>query len=424
MQPGATVAMAGFDRKEGGVDRRDFLKSAAGTGYGVLALAGAGGAAVEAAAKGHAGSPSGEAFAELLATLAEVDAGFDDPRWRLQGPADRAEARRYLAHTLQHGLEAWLECDPARPAFKGFVTPEKKLLGDNPDAKYHTTPVSAQYRYRIRGNVAGATYTSFTVERGTGGGNNSRRTGATLNDTQFEIRPDGSYEIRVSADRQEGSWLALDPDAGSISVRHYYEREQSIAADRLHHIPIVIERTDVTGPEPPPTDESIAAGLRRVATFVRTTVQPPMMDSQKTPRWVSLVPNELPAPKKDASNEDVGFAAVDNVYSMAPFLLKPGEALVVRGRYPRCRFANLVVWNRFMQTLDYRDRRVSINRKQTVLESDGSFRIVLAAENPGVPNWIDTEGRMLGSMFWRFLLPEEEIEPLRTQVVPLAEVRA
>jgi hypothetical protein len=51
-----------------------------------------------------------------------------------------------------------------------------------------------------------------------------------------------------------------------------------------------------------------------------------------------------------------------------------------------------VLWNRFMQTYDYAHRRVSLNRKQTKLERDGSFRIVIAHSDPGVPNWIDAEG--------------------------------
>jgi hypothetical protein len=148
------------------------------------------------------------------------------------------------------------------------------------------------------------------------------------------------------------------------------------------------------------------------------------MVGAQTPGWVSTVPNQLPAPKRDKSNEEIGFAAVDNVYSMAPFVVKPGEALVMRGRYPKCRFANVVLWNRFLQTFDYMnpERRVAINRAQTRLEEDGSFKIVIAHDDPGVPNWIWTEGRPFGQIFWRFLLPEEDIEPITTKTVPLAEV--
>jgi len=40
----------------------------------------------------------------------------------------------------------------------------------------------------------------------------------------------------------------------------------------------------------------------------------------------------------------------------------------------------------------------------------------------GMPNWLDTEGRPFGMMFWRFMLPEGEIAPLTTQLVPMADV--
>ena len=85
--------------------------------------------------------------------------------------------------------------------------------------------------------------------------------------------------------------------------------------------------------------------------------------------------------------------------------------------------ANVVLWNRNTHTFDYRFRRVSLNRKQTRLEADGSFKIVHAASDPGVPNWLETEGRASGSVFWRFLLPEEEIAPLDARVVKLADAK-
>jgi hypothetical protein len=81
-----------------------------------------------------------------------------------------------------------------------------------------------------------------------------------------------------------------------------------------------------------------------------------------------------------------------------------------------------MLYNRYLQTFDYVNRRVSLNRKQTTLEPDGSFRMVLAHRDPGVPNWIDTDGHVRGRLFWRFLLPEERVQPLRTRVVAVADV--
>jgi hypothetical protein len=109
---------------------------------------------------------------------------------------------------------------------------------------------------------------------------------------------------------------------------------------------------------------------------------------------------------------------------MAPYLLEPEEALVIRGRFPRCRFANVVLFNRHLQTAPNRYRQVSLNRRQTKLEADGSFEMVVAHRDPGVPNWLDTAGAPLATIFWRFQLPEERIAPLETEVVPLASVSA
>jgi hypothetical protein len=73
---------------------------------------------------------------------------------------------------------------------------------------------------------------------------------------------------------------------------------------------------------------------------------------------------------------------------------------------------------------DYVNRQVSLNRVQTVSEPDGSFRLLLAAEDPGLPNWIDTEGRALGTVFFRFFLPEGDIETPVAEVVKLADLKA
>ena len=246
------------------MDRRTFLKRTRATSGGVvLWSAWARGATAEEAGLSAQASESGQAFDELLETLGELERSFRDPADQLEGSADLAEARRHLAHVLQHALETQLEVDAAYPVFVRFVTPEKKLLGDNPDAIYYTTPVSAEHRYRIRGNLAGATYTSFTVERRNPAGGGAGGLAATLNDTQFAANADGSYEIAVSAQQQPGNWLRIDPGAMSITTRHYYEREVSIARDRLHHVPLVIEHTGRVMPRPAPDEASVAAGLRR-----------------------------------------------------------------------------------------------------------------------------------------------------------------
>jgi hypothetical protein len=40
-----------------------------------------------------------------------------------------------------------------------------------------------------------------------------------------------------------------------------------------------------------------------------------------------------------------------------------------------------------------------------------------------VPNWIDAAGLRTGMIFWRFLLPEEEVPPIETEVVDVDALR-
>ncbi len=144
------------------MQRRDLLKGAALSSLvgGLLSTT------VAAVAQDTPDSAAAKALAELQQVLDQLEAAFASPAWKLRTPQDFAEARRVLLHTLLHGLECILEADPARPFFTQFIHQHKKFLGDNPDARYYSAVIDDQHSYRIRGNVAGATYTSFTIELG------------------------------------------------------------------------------------------------------------------------------------------------------------------------------------------------------------------------------------------------------------------
>jgi hypothetical protein len=394
------------------MDRRDVLKGAALSGL----VGGLFAPTLSSAATTEPDSEASKAMAELQGALDELESAFSTPEWGLRTKEDFAEVRRSLLHTLLHGLEVWLEADPERPFFTSFIHQHKKLLGDNPDARYSSAVINDQTSYRIRGNLAGATYTSFTVELGAGT-NEGDGIGSTLNDTEFKADENGDYEIIASKEKVEGNWLRLPEGASSITTRHYYEREVSINRDRMHHIPLDIENLDRVPPRSAPTDSQVAAGIRHVTEFVKGNTVP--MNSAIDLPWVSRTPNKFNPPSDNDTNESVTYAAKDNVYSMAPFVLGPNQALFIRGKLPRCRFANIVLFNRFLQTFNYEERQISLNRAQIKQDKDGNFEIVVAHQNPGHPNWLDTEGRAYGIMFWRFQLPEEAISELRTEVVNL-----
>ena len=364
------------------------------------------------------------ALRELAELLTEIDADVDDERWRFVDDQDRASYREFAMHSLHHALQFWLEADPLRPAFNRWFTPTKKLLGDNPDTVYYGTVIDPTRRYRIRGNLANACYTSFTVERGTAGGAMSQQLGHTLNDDEFDVDAAGNYELIAGPDADGRNQLRLDPDAGSITTRHYFEWMRCAALDPGLLIPLSIDPLDDPGPPPVLDDDATAANIRRAVTFLRSVTvgwgrsAPP---AGSIP-WVSGEPNVFTNPSDHDGNLAIGYAATDNVYRSTRWNLGPDEALVIEGRFPRCRFANVVLFNNHMQTLPYDRRQVSLNRVQTEYEADGTFRMVLAHADPGVANWLDTRGLAHGTIFWRFLLPTEPIEPLITRVVELASL--
>lgn len=371
-----------------------------------------------------AGDLAAQAFADLATALAEIEAGYIGPVRGMESAEERAAGRNLVANALQHGFQCWYPLDPARPLFHRWLSTTKKLLGDNPDAVYYGTVVDPAKTYRIRGNVAGACYTSFSVETGAQDGHLSKGVISTLNDNEFEVEADGSYEIIASPDPQPKNWLRLEPNAGSITTRHYWEWTRSVAADPTFHVPLWIEPVEDPGPAPPMDDAAVAAGVQRVINFVRgATIDFPNLDPELMPAWVSSYINRFDNSDYDEDNTEIGYAAADNAYLQCRYELEPDQALIMRGRFPRCRFSNVVLWNHRLQTPPYRYRRVSINRNQVEYEEDGSFKIIVAHRDPGVPNWIDAAGLRTGMIFWRFLLPEENAPPIEAEVVDVDSLR-
>jgi hypothetical protein len=368
-------------------------------------------------------SESRIAFDALLETLQEVATRFAGDEWMVTAPDDVAEALRSILHLLSTGMETQFEDDPSRPVFHELVTPWRKMLGDNPDARYHDARVDPAGVYRVRGTTGGAVYVSFTVEAGGVDGGMPERTAGVLNDSQFDIAEDGSFELTIGGPEQSRAWLPLPADATRVTVRHYWERQKLPAFPPAPSLGLAIELIDGEVPTRPaqPSDDSVAASIRRMATFVRsrTLESIPAPGTGNPPPFVSRVPNEFAQPVPPG---DHALAAADAAYSMAPYFLGPDEALVMRVRWPDCRYGGVALWNRQLQTFDYLRGQVGLNRAQAIAGDDGTATIVIAHHDPGVPNWLTTEGRGFGLVFWRFLLADGPIEPIASEVVPVSSL--
>jgi hypothetical protein len=367
-------------------------------------------------------SESRKAFHELLDLLREVDERYLGEEWMVNSADEVGDGLRAVMHLLQGALVSNFEEDGEHPSFRRIVSPTRKFTGDNSDALYYDTPISPELSYVVRGNIAGAVYVSLTIEEEALEGRFGSRTAGVINDTQFDTDREGRFEIYFGGPERDRNWISLPPQSARITTRHYYEDVEPRAADTTPEVTLEIEVLTPTPAPPPPNDVSVAEGIRRVTSFLQTrTLGMGRPGESEQPPFVSKIPNELPQPIKPG---DFALAAADAAYSMTLYMLGADQALVITGRWPECRCGNIMLWNRYMQTYDFVNRQVSLNRKQTTLEADGSFRIVLAHEDPGVPNWIDTEGHQVGLIFCRFMLPEGEIETPQCEVVSFDNIKA
>lgn len=363
------------------------------------------------------------AFDDLIAALGEIRDQYALNEQRFTDPIEVAEAYRYTLQMLAAASELFCEADPSHPRFASIVSPARKLQGDNPDAIYHFARVSGAGSYRITGNRRDACYISFTIHGAAADGAMAGPLLGDRNDRSLAFAPDGSYELILSASEHPGNWMALDPAAHSVVVRHYYELDPSVQNDCGVGAEIDI-RPLVSGTVAPPLSDAVfAARLSEAVAFLRqATVGQRVFATPSGVPFVSDEPNVVPVP---FSFRDSGLpvpGAADIWYSMGRWSLGPDEALVMTGRLPVAAFVNVMLWNAHMQTLEYRYRRCSLNQTQLQLDADGSFRIVVAHRDPGPehPNWLDTEGHERGSIFWRFLLPEHDPTPISTEVITLA----
>jgi hypothetical protein len=74
-----------------------------------------------------------------------------------------------------------------------------------------------------------------------------------------------------------------------------------------------------------------------------------------------------------------------------------------------------------MESLDYRYYPIHVNKHTATYRPDGSVQVVVAAQNKGFDNWIDTVGHEEGTMCWRWVRADGHPEP-QTRVVKLSEL--
>jgi hypothetical protein len=350
---------------------------------------------------------SWEEFCERLKSAGAVITAPDAP----DDPLDRAEGFRYLSRLARAALESFVEyADPDAPALHRPVHETAKIGADNPDNYYQHATISGRREYRIRGRRGSIHYLDFATQTGgVASSGDSRQTGH-LEGSQLAIGPDGRFEIALSCEERPGNWLPMEPETTTLIVRQtYHDREREKPAE------LTIERVDGSDRPAPWTPEKLDRGLGQAAGLVVACANLFASWAQGFRKHVNQLPEFDRAVSMGAGGDP------NIVYYHSYWELGPGEALLIEVTPPECSSWNFQLNNHWMESLDYRFHRIHVNKHTAALEPDGSVRIAVAHEDPGLPNWIETAGHQRGTMCFRWIGATEHPQP-HTRVVKLAEL--
>ena len=305
---------------------------------------------------------------------------------------DRAKGLRLLARNVSLALQFQLEnTDPDFPELLHYFDPLRKQGGDNTDALYVGAPINGSNTYRISGLRGDARYFAVTV----------LEDGATpwggavvgnLIDTEIAVASDGRFEIIIGPDEHPGNWIKTTPGSWRVTIRQFFadwENETPMDA-RIDCLSNVAHDAALT-------PDQIIDGLRASAAWVKDS----------TRYWADMLDKWQVQPNRFLSYRQLDDNAIDATPGGEPLIcywrLPKDEVLVVRVTPPEADYWSVEFGNYWWETMDYRYRLCSTNCHHAVLEESGELLMVVAHDDPGVPNWLDPSGHEEGYITVRWI---------------------
>jgi hypothetical protein len=328
-----------------------------------------------------------------------------------QDARDRAEGYRFLTRLMTHSLAMELEAaDTGYPRFVRYETPTNQWGGPNPDNIYLRANIDPTKTYRVWGNVEGVRQLIVSLNEG------DLQLGefgvfAEHSLDQLEVDDDDLLEFWISPQKQKKNWLESDPKARLLTVRIYQSDWQRDRAHALH-----IECVGFEGePRPPLAPDDVARGLDRSASWVEASTT--FWNQYTNTGWKNATPN-VAAEARSAPG------GADNILYGACFWdLADGDALLIECDKPDADYWNFTIHTlAWLESGDFAERQTSLSGHQAYIDEDDRVRVVLSHEDPGTPNWIDTEARNRGLLVYRWVWARNNPIPT-SRVLPLSDVR-
>jgi hypothetical protein len=355
---------------------------------------------------------SGKAWDEFCDTLKAAGASLNFPGTP-KDPFNQAEGYRYLSRLTRAGLEAFVEhADPKAPFLHRVAHETVKLGADNPDNYYQTACISGESEYRISGDRNSVHYLGFGTQIGHYGQGAGMPPSGYLEGSELEIEEDGTFTVTISRHKQDKNWLPMVKESGTLIVRQtFLDRETETPAN------LRIECIGAANVPSSLTPQMLDEGLKSASTLVAGA----SLLFAKWARDFKKHSNELPLFDPEVSNAAGGDPNI--IYYHSHWALAPDEALVIDAIPPQCEHWNFQLNNYWMESLDYRHFTIHTNKHLASYRPDGSVRIVVAHQDPDVPNWINTVDHESGTMCFRWLRASACPQP-QTRVVKLADVKS
>jgi hypothetical protein len=327
------------------------------------------------------------------------------------GPEDEAEGYRHLARLAEYALQWHLEFhDPEFPAFHRYDDDVVKWGGPNTDNHYFRAKIDPNSSYRLRFDARGVREVLISTPEGEMQFDQYKvfeeRCLADL-----ETGEDGNVEIVLGEKPGTGNWIPLDPAADHVLIRVYsvdWERDA---------VPVFfIEKIGNEGCAPERlAPQTLASRLDGAANWIERTL--PYWKRFMAQRRAAGRPNELATPVA------VPGGAQNILYGGGSWQLENDECLLVESELPHATYSSFQLYSEpWFESLDFANRVTSLNDRQIHVDADGRFRIVVSAKDPGVPNWLDTEGRRGGLVSHR-VVGANESPAVESRKLELADLR-
>jgi hypothetical protein len=352
----------------------------------------------------------GEAWRDFCRRLESVGARIladDFPA----DPRARAEGYRHLGRLTTYALQWFLDFQDAEfPAFHRYDDDVVKWGGPNADNHYLRAKVDPRASYRVTLDARGLRELILSTPEGEMQ-LDRYRVFAERSLADLEVGADGTLEVILSADEHPGNWMPLHPETDHLLVRLYVSDWERDAAP-----PVYIERIGNEGRAPARLEPAtVEAALESAATWIERTVVYWMRFL--TTRRAQARDNVLTPP------QSVPGGAADILYGAGWWKLAPDEALLVECAAPAARYWSFLLYSSpWFESLDIANRSASLSGEQMQIDEDGRFRFAVASVDPGIPNWLDTEGRPEGLVSYRYVWSSDAPVP-SSRVVKVASIR-